>query len=220
MAISNEATTHANDNTNSTPVSKLGSKVWNYISSSNSNIVAKKMINDSTIYGNNKSGIITGTQWDTIMKWFEKDGITVKGTVATQGWGTYRELGCSGKGYYFKHYYSSGWTTGTWMNGSFSFTANTSWPVTSTNASFIHGSGLNLTSGYKKNIADLAGNLNEFTSEVYYVNSSSVKSLLRGGQTYSGRSSSMDVASSRCGFTSTDKVITCNYGFRVVLYVQ
>jgi hypothetical protein len=63
-----EQNAETNNNTNTTAVSKPGAKIWNYIDYNNANTVAQAMINNNTIYGTTKSGLITGTQWDTIMK--------------------------------------------------------------------------------------------------------------------------------------------------------
>ena len=60
-----------NNKTNTTAVSKPGTKIWNYIDYNNANTVAQAMINNSATYGTTKSGLITGTQWDTIMNWYQ-----------------------------------------------------------------------------------------------------------------------------------------------------
>ena len=215
------ATTHANDNSNTLPVSKYGSKIWNYISFNNSYVAAQKMINNSTTYGNNKSGLITGTQWDTIMRWLESANIGV--LTSNQNWGTYRDLtynytGTQNNSYFI--YNSSDYSIGNWMNGAFSH------PDTSnTNYRHYHASGLNASyklansdtpiSGYPKNIADLGGNLWEWTSETYTSGSSSYR-VYRGGN---ASGSATDRPASFRGYNSSSETYF-GIGFRVVLYIQ
>lgn len=131
----------------SIPVSKYGSKVWNYIDFTHSYVAAEKMINNTRKYGKNKSGLITGKQWDTIMKWYEENNINVR---SGQNWGTYLSFNYTVSGLFF--YRNS--TPTIWRNGNGSRSED-----------FVyHGSGLYMN-GYKKNIADLGGNFWERTSE-------------------------------------------------------
>ena len=123
-----------NNNTNSTAVSKPGTKIWNYINYNNANIVAQAMINNGETYGTTKSGLITGTQWDTIMNWYQNAEIKVD---TTQDWGTYRDFTYSGNGKYFTY---TGSNPTTWTEGTFTRTGNSddsSYPY------YYHASGLN-----------------------------------------------------------------------------
>ena len=189
------------------PISKKGSKVWNFIDYTHCYVAAEKMIKNSEKYGNNKSGLITGTQWDTIMKWYEKNNIKVGGTqvAGTQDWGTYRNFPYDIAGLYFTW---SGSTTSNWINDSISNVINK-------DPNIYHASGLN-NNGYKKNIADLGGNLWEKTAEYPLDNNKQI--ISRGGcsnWTTTGRQ-----ASSR---SNGAKGIDWSFylsGFRVVLYVQ
>ena len=61
--------TNGDNNIYEKPVSKDNAEVWNFIDYTHAYVVAEKMISNSEIYGNNKSGLVTGTQWDTIVKW-------------------------------------------------------------------------------------------------------------------------------------------------------
>ena len=131
------------------PVSKAGSKIWNYVDYTHSYVAANKMVSDTTKYGNNKSGLITGTQWDTIMAWYKKAGIGVEGT--TQNWGTYRDITYGGTGLYFTY---NGSSASSWQNGSFSHTGNNLETATEAEPRHYHASGLN-SDGIRKNIADL-----------------------------------------------------------------
>lgn len=189
----------------SIPVSKLGSKVWNYVDFTHSYVAANKMISDTTKYGNNKSGLITGTQWDTIMAWYKKEGIGVE--ASTQNWGTYRNLTYSGNGMHFTYDSSAS----TWKTGSFSHTGTTT-SLSSTSPSFCHASGLN-SNGIKKNIADLGGNLYEWVAEAYDSNNR----VLRSGGCVNN-----SLSDSPAGIRGTiDANYTeCDVGFRSVLYIQ
>ena len=88
-----EQNADTNNNTNSIAVCKPGTKIWNYIDYNNANTVAQAMINNSATYGTTKSGLITGTQWDTIMGWYQNSNIKVD---TTQDWETYINLTYSG----------------------------------------------------------------------------------------------------------------------------
>ena len=76
------------------PLSKYGVKVWNFVAYSVAAPSAKLMVNSDSV----KSGLITGTQWDTIMQWYQNSNIIVNNT---QDWGTYANLNYSGEGEYW-----------------------------------------------------------------------------------------------------------------------
>ena len=188
-----------NNNTNTIAVSKEGAKIWNYISYNNANIVAKAMINNRETYGNNKSGLITGTQWDTIMKWYQNEEIKVD---KTQDWGTYSNLAYNGNGKYYR--YTSAGADSTWKEGKFIKNESSSSPW------YYHASGLNLN-GIKKNVADLGGNVREWTAEVY-----SDKRVGRSGVAHD--SSKNYPVSYRHPDGAND--VYSHIGFRTVLYIQ
>ncbi len=190
-----------NNNTNTTAVSKPGTKIWNYIDYNNANTVAQAMINNSATYGTTKSGLITGTQWDTIMSWYQNSNIKVD---TTQDWGTYRSLTYSGNGKYFT---DTGSNPTTWSEGEFTRTGNSAHP---SYPYYYHASGLN-TNGIKKNIADLGGNVWEWTAEIY-----SSYRVNRGGS--ANNSTTGYPASYRNSHTTGNTGYFL--GFRVVLYVQ
>ena len=198
----NSQSASANNNTDSTAVSMLGAKIWNYIDYNNANTVAQAMINNNAIYGTTKSGLITGTQWDTIMRWYQNSNINVD---TTQDWGTYRNLTYNGNGKYFK---DSGSDPTTWSEGVFTRTGNSnsdSYPY------YYHESGLN-SNGIKKNIADLGGNVWEWSAEYY---SKGIYSN-RGG---SSANNSNEYSSSN-RFSNPLSSAEYYLGFRVVLYIQ
>ena len=195
-----EQNAETNNNTNSTAVSKPGAKIWNYIDYNNANTVAHAMINNSETYGATKSGLITGTQWDTIMKWYQTAGINVD---KKQDWGTYKDLTYSGTGKYFIY---SGSDPITWSEGEFTRTGNSNNP---SYPYYYHASGLN-TNGIKKNIADLGGNVWEWTSENF-----STLRVFRGGNV--DHNSKDYPVSCRSNTSVSDRGY--DLGFRVVLYI-
>ena len=196
-----EQNSEINNNTNTTAVSKPGTKIWNNIDYNNANTVAQAMINNNAIYGTTKSGLITGTQWDTIMSWYQNSNIKVD---TTQDWGTYRSLTYSGNGKYFT---DTGSNPTTWSEGEFTRTGNSAHP---SYPYYYHASGLN-TNGIKKNIADLGGNVWEWTAEIY-----SSYRVNRGGS--ANNSTTGYPASYRNSHTTGNTGYFL--GFRVVLYVQ
>ena len=191
-----------NNNANTTAVSKEGTKIWNWIDYNNANTVAKAMINNTATYGTTKSGLVTGTQWDTIMKWYQTSNIKVDNS---QDWGTYRNLTYSGNGKYFK--YTNSGADASWSEGTFTRTGNSggqSYPF------YYHTSGLN-TNGIKKNIADLGGNVWEWTAEIY--------STYRVNRAGGASASTADYPASSRAYNSTGSTYS-GLGFRSVLYIQ
>lgn len=67
----------------STLVSKKNSPVWNYITYNNAKLAAESMIVSEFV----KTGLITGTQWDTTMKWIQNDNVNVSNNSSS--WGNY-----------------------------------------------------------------------------------------------------------------------------------
>ena len=196
-----EQNADTNNNTNSTAVSKPGTKIWNYINYNNANTAAQAMINNSETYGTTKSGLVTGNQWDTIMNWYQNTGIKVD---KTQDWGTYRNLTYNGNGKYFAY---SGSNPITWSEGVFERTGNSAHP---SYPYYYHASGLN-TNGIKKNIADLGGNFWEWTAENY-----ALYNVTRGS---SAGDSTTDYPASSRSYNSMGNTLYY-LGFRVVLYIQ
>ena len=192
-----------NNNTSATAVSKQGSKIWNYIDYNNAKAVAQSMINNTATYGNNKSGLVTGKQWDTIMKWYQNAGIKVD---KTQDWGTYYNLPYTIQGTTEKPalWFNSDSNYSTWSNS----TSNVS--HSASNGKYYHASGLN-QNGIKKNIVDIGGNVWEWTAEIYSGNP-----VYRGGSAYD---STTDYPASYRGDNSTGDT-SYVLGFRAVLYIQ
>ena len=193
-----------NNNTNTTAVSMQGAKIWNYIDYNNANTVAQAMINNSEIYGNNKSGLVTGKQWDTIMKWYQNAGIKI-GTT-TQNWGTYYNLPYTIQGSTEKPalWFNSNSNSSVWSSSDSNVSHSAS------NGGYFHASGLN-QDGIKKNIADIGGNVWEWTAEIY-----SSYRVRHGG----GANDKHKECPASCRYNDTTDQTSYELGFRVVLYVQ
>jgi hypothetical protein len=117
-----------------------------------------------------------------------------------QNWGTYSNFTYTINGIYSTENKS-------WLdNNSISHSTNDSTCI-------YHGSGLNIN-GYKKNIADLGGNIFEYVGEKE--NQSTNKPVFRGGQAYY---SSIQYPASRRIIPGI-KYSGQGLGFRVVLYIQ
>jgi hypothetical protein len=155
--------TRAARNVGGVPVSKQNQVPWNFIIYSQAKANAESMYSNSYV----QSGLITGTQWDVIMKWLEKKGYNVKtdsgafGNYANTTWYTTamsRDEGAT-------------WTTGT--------------ETSDVATLFKTGSAATISN----NIYDIAGNIWEFTAEKRngYI-------ILRGG-VYNSSSSNIMAAS-------------------------
>ena len=160
------ANSSSSNNIVGTPISKEGTKVWNNVDYYVSYKSANSMIKNTTKYGNNKSGLITGTQWDTIMQWFESSNIPVLRN--NQNWGTYRSKRYEIAGLYF----TKGSSVSDWINATQTTDGKvihnaTNSDISDSNKGYFHASGLNKDNGYQKNIADLGGNLWEWSAEAY-----------------------------------------------------
>jgi len=64
-------------------VSKKLTTIWNNINYINSKIKSEAMYTTAEV----KSGLVTGTQWDTILKWFQNKGVNVSSDSSS--WGNY-----------------------------------------------------------------------------------------------------------------------------------
>ena len=124
----------------------------------------------------------------------------------TQDWGTYYNLPYTIQGSTEKPvlWFNSDSNSSTWSSS----TQNVS--HSANNGRYYHASGLN-QNGIKKNIADIGGNVWEWTAEIY----SSCR-VYRGGNAHS---STTDCPASYRHNNSTYNAYY-GLGFRVVLYVQ
>jgi hypothetical protein len=128
-----------------TPVSKKNSVPWNFIDYPNAKANAERMYN-STDYI--QSGLITGKQWDTVLKWLENSSKNVQ-TDSTL-WGNYYSASIPGISERSSNFGAT-WTTSSIKPSSDTYLLKTG------------------HSDYTKanNIYDLAGNVREWTSEIY-----------------------------------------------------
>ena len=136
--------TAAARNKNGKPVSKKNAIPWNYIDYAHAKPNAESMISTASV----QSGLIMGTQWDTMCKWLEISGYNVQ--TNSVGWGNYYNAVVTG----FNEYSTDG---------------GASW-VPSLNGTKNAGHSWLLKTGateYTKanNIYDVAGNLIECTNE-------------------------------------------------------
>jgi len=171
------------------PVFVKDASPWNYIGYNNAKINAEAMFNSSEL----KSGLLTGTQYDTVMKWLQNAGYNVNSDSSL--WGNYLNVTVTGI-------------------TSYSITSGASWlgaaeKPSATNAMLKTGN-----SEYTKanNIYDLAGNIREWTSE----KCSATNVCSRGGNC--GVNSNQYAAGNR---TSQDpNNINSFLTFRIVLYIE
>ncbi len=143
----NLATVSATTNNVNTGVELLiqkGAQTWNYITYDNAKIVSEKYMSNKYV----QSGLPTGTQWDTLMKWLENSGYDVE--TDSTAWGNYAnsaQITINGR-------YTTNGTT--WSTGSYTTPASY--------GCYYLGTGI-AERTKAKNIYDLAGNFREWTSE-------------------------------------------------------
>lgn len=165
--------------------------LWNFVNYSDAKAYSEAFDGNgkSGYYGYNYdtskvgTNLVTGTQWDSAMKWIQNAGYNV--TTDSSGWGNYRDV-------------------------SYTYT----YPSTATkyyNSNMLLNTGASIHNR-AKNIYDLAGNLWEWTNEIYNSN----YYILRGGTYYNYRS---EYQASFRG-KNTINYIHSGTGFRVALYVK
>ena len=159
-----------------------------------------------------KSGLVTGTQWDMMMKYIQNNGID----ITASNCGNYDNVSLTNLSGYYTNITSTGATDG------FKSCENLSVTNSETNSWILLTTGS--TEQVKKmNLYDVAGNLWEWTQEGAYVNSFNYSNnatyntyVLRGG------SFNSTYASNPTCFRSYDYApMTSTYcGFRIALYLQ
>ena len=177
--------------TSGIPVSKKNQIPWNYIDYTTSKANAESMYTSSHV----KSGLITGKQWDATMKWLEKSSVDVQSD--SRSWGNYNNAAITGITEYSENNGIT-WKTKTDNNAK---ETSTNWLLKTGHTDYTS----------RKNIYDLAGNLWEWTNEIY-----SSGRVLRGG-CYGVDGASIPAAyrySFSLGYPRS------TIGFRCVLYVQ
>ena len=188
------------------PQSKAGISPWNFIDYNNSKTNSKKMYEGKT---NISSGLITGTQWDVMIKKLESKGYSVTDSKA---WGNYYDAETFTYTGRAAEYKISNYNLYAFREIKESAKKeNKTFYLLSTGAS-----------EYNKayNLYDVAGNLWEWTEESAVYNTISTiatNHVLRGGSlgdTFSGSPACLRNGSHDAEFTAF------NTGFRVVLYMK
>lgn len=176
---------------------KKDAQPWNYISYTNAKIVAEEYINNEYV----RSSLLTGTQFDTAMKWIENDGYNI--TNDSISWGNYfNNLNVSGYGRYTT---DSNYIGQTWHTGEFS----------KDRAITLYTGTGSYEDSQVKNIYDLAGSLREWTTEEYFTGNV-IYHISRGGN---ANGNSFEIpAAYRSG--NKPEYTTCLLGFRVALYIK
>ena len=176
------------------PVSKKNQVPWNYISWSKAKENAQNMYKLANTNNHVQSTLITDRMWETTMQWLEKANINV--TSDSTSWGNYNNAPVTGITEYSTDYGAT-WTPKTDNNAK---GTSTSWLLKTGHTDYTS----------RKNIYDLAGNLWEWTNEIY--SSDRVK---RGGS-YGTDGASYPAASR----SSSSDLGYSSVGFRCVLYIQ
>jgi type II secretory pathway pseudopilin PulG len=144
-AINNADT--INRNKVGTPLSKRNGVPWNFIGYGYSKSNAERMYNSSEDI---QSGLITGKQWDALVKWLENSGKDVQQN--SLGWGNYYNAPVTNITSYSL---SSGET---WIEAaSITREINANWMLKTGNSEYTKAN----------NIYDIAGNMAEWTNEKY-----------------------------------------------------
>jgi uncharacterized repeat protein (TIGR02543 family) len=172
-------------NVTAVPVSKQNQVPWNYIDYDHAKTNAESMYSNDVV----QSGLLTGTQWDVVMKWLESSGYNVKTDSSA-----------------FGNYYNTSWETSA-MSSDNEATWSAGRKAARTDALFKTGSAATVSN----NIYDMAGNVWEWTNEIYSTNR-----VARGGYFYSVSGGSPAASRNNTSTTYTRNA----FGFRVVLYIK
>ena len=200
--------TFSADDNNRTDIGKAQSKagkiVWNRIDYNNAKTVSENVVTTSAV----QSGLITGKQWDTMLKFIESAGVNVD-TDCTS-WGNYNDK----TGYSINGYYRTQHADVVYTNGSYTKSSNGYLLLTTGKFGEV------VSTGSPKNIYDVAGNVWEWSAETVAQKGGQYTAvgnkLLRGGSC--NNVGSYNTASIRNGSAAT---LTYPYvGFRFVLYIK
>lgn len=183
-----------NNQENIKPISKKDAQVWNFIEYENAKNASEKMYETETI----KSGLMTGTQFDSIMRWACISGYDLENAT---NWGNfYNTIGINYTGRYASYLRkkSEDWKI-------------KDYGIKSENNRVFTGSG-GVKEANMNQIYDIAGNLFEFTTDLY----KEKVAIVRGGSAaYEGDGKSPHTTVS----SSFGDSLGYGIGFRVVLYV-
>ena len=194
------------------PQSKAGVVPWMFIDWNMSQKNAKNMYNTDSI----SSGLITGTQWDVMLKRIvEKTNLTEADLINSRNWGNYMDNSIEYKGRMARAYISSN----TWHIEAFGGEKQAKTKSYSSNNSELLTTGAS-KQAEKYHIYDVSGNLWEWTEEI---------SLYKEGNANETNWQYLNCRG--CGFVSNewssvyrgygwDGYTFVDTGFRVVLYIK
>lgn len=179
------------------PVSKYNQVPWNFIKWGVAKSNAESMYSTSYI----TSGLITGTQWDVVLKTIiEKAGLTQNDiSNNSASWGNYSNDSISFLGNFSSFSNGNQYPFGNTTDGLKLYKTGTSQET------------------LKYNLSDIAGSLWEWTEEISTYATSGQYRVIRGGSFTND--SSVFSACYRDGSNSTENSFA-NVGFRVVLYMK
>lgn len=186
------------------PQSKPNKIVWNKVSYVNAKILADNVISTKYV----QSGLITGTQWDTMLDFLSQ---TVNVDTNCLSWGNYYDK----YGYTINGYYRPKHDIVAYSNGQYTKSANGDLLLPTGKFGSV------ITAGSPKNLYDVAGNVWEWTAETVIKKggtNTAVGNPVRRGGSYHDYSNS-SVASYRHAYSPTN-VAYVGIGFRFVLYVK
>ncbi len=196
------------------PQARAGVIPWNFIDWTTSQKNSKNMYDTTSV----SSGLITGTQWDVMLKKIvEKTDLTESDLTNSVNWGNHSNNSIEYKGRLARTWYSSGWYLAAFGEKT---EGNTN--------SYSSGNGDLLTTGAsgqteKYHIYDVAGNLWEWTDEasLYKAGTASETNaqyhVLRGGECIDFSTTNPVCYRVGNGIVSHAEF---SVGFRVVLYLK
>ncbi len=196
------------------PQSRAGQVPWMFIDWNMSQKNAKSMYNTESV----SSGLITGTQWDVMLKKIvEKTNLTEKDLTNSGNWGNYMDNSIEYKGRMARILQSDKWKLEAFGGEKQGKTSSYS----SSNGDLLTTGASKQTEKY--HIYDVAGNLMEWTDEVSLYKegngneTNAQNRVMRGG---GARFLSTDRPT--CYRHNTNKITTTSIsvGFRVVLYIK
>ena len=189
------------------PVARENVMPWNYIDWNNAKGSSESMYNMSI--DGVQSQLINSYAWDTFLNWVIASGEKTQAQVITDStsWGNYY-----GSSYTFSGMYTTAKLSGTnsWTIDSSVKNGSNITKQTNDTKAYLLATGTLKTRNSVKNICDMAGNLDEWTTEKF-----SSYRLLRGWY-YCFTDSSYQRASNRNNDYAVSFAVS-DYGFRVVL---
>lgn len=177
------------------PISKVNSQVWNFIEYEKAKEISKQMYQTEQV----RSGLMTGRQFDTIMRWAEVTGYSLDNTTT---WGNFLDTtGINYTGRYASYLRKK---SEDWKIKDYGIKENENMIFTGTGG---------VKEAKMNEIYDIVGNLFEFTTDLY----KGKVAMVRGGSAgYSGSNTEEHPA---IGYSFGD-ALHYIIGFRVVLYID